>query len=359
MDQHTVSFALVVVIIIVALAFDYVNGFHDAANSIATVVATRVLSPGVAVAWAAFFNFIAFLVFGTAVAKTIGGDMVNIAVIPPGDQLYVLLAGVLGATIWNLITWYLGLPTSSSHALVGAYAGSALASYAWHFGFTGAETVLKAEGWIKTLTFIVLSPLIGMTIGFILMITVYWIFNRVRVNRVDRIFRTGQLFSAAAYSLGHGGNDAQKTMGIITIVLVAGGFLQMTPAGKLPEIPLWVVLAAHLAIGLGTLSGGWRIVKTMGTKIVKLQPVGGFCAETAGALTLFGATSFGIPVSTTHTITGSIVGVGSAKRFSAVKWGVAGRIVWAWVLTIPMAAVIAALSYGVVLVIEKIVGVAV
>ena len=359
MDQHTVSFALVVVIIIVALAFDYVNGFHDAANSIATVVATRVLSPGVAVAWAAFFNFIAFLVFGTAVAKTIGGDMVNIAVIPQGDQLYVLLAGVLGATIWNLITWYLGLPTSSSHALVGAYAGSALASYAWHFGFTGAETVLKAEGWIKTLTFIVLSPLIGMTIGFILMITVYWIFNRVRVNRVDRIFRTGQLFSAAAYSLGHGGNDAQKTMGIITIVLVAGGFLQMTPAGKLPEIPLWVVLAAHLAIGLGTLSGGWRIVKTMGTKIVKLQPVGGFCAETAGALTLFGATSFGIPVSTTHTITGSIVGVGSAKRFSAVKWGVAGRIVWAWVLTIPMAAVIAALSYGVVLVIEKIVGVAV
>lgn len=359
MDQHTVSFALVVVIIIVALAFDYVNGFHDAANSIATVVATRVLSPGVAVAWAAFFNFIAFLVFGTAVAKTIGGDMVNIAVIPPGDQLYVLLAGVLGATIWNLITWYLGLPTSSSHALVGAYAGSALASYAWHFGFTGAETVLKAEGWIKTLTFIVLSPLIGMTIGFILMVTVYWIFNRVRVNRVDRIFRTGQLFSAAAYSLGHGGNDAQKTMGIITIVLVAGGFLQMTPAGKLPEIPLWVVLAAHLAIGLGTLSGGWRIVKTMGTKIVKLQPVGGFCAETAGALTLFGATSFGIPVSTTHTITGSIVGVGSAKRFSAVKWGVAGRIVWAWVLTIPMAAVIAALSYGVVLVIEKIVGVAV
>ncbi len=356
MDQHTVSYALVVVIIIVALAFDYVNGFHDAANSIATVVATRVLSPGVAVAWAAFFNFIAFLVFGTAVAKTIGGDMINIAVIPPGDQLYVLLAGVLGATIWNLITWYLGLPTSSSHALVGAYAGSALASYAWHFGLTGAETVLKAEGWIKTLTFIVLSPVIGMTIGFVLMVSVYWIFHRVRVNRVDRVFRTGQLFSAAAYSLGHGGNDAQKTMGIITIVLVAGGFLQMTDAGKLPEIPLWVVLAAHFAIALGTLSGGWRIVKTMGTKIVKLQPVGGFCAETAGALTLFGATSFGIPVSTTHTITGSIVGVGSAKRFSAVKWGVAGRIVWAWVLTIPMAAIIAALAYGVVLIVEKIVG---
>ena len=357
MDAQSVSFGLVVLIIIVALAFDYVNGFHDAANSIATVVATRVLSPGVAVAWAAFFNFIAFLVFGTAVAKTIGGDMVNIAVIPPGDQLYVLLAAVLGATLWNLLTWYLGLPTSSSHALVGAYAGSAIASYIWHFGFTGIETVLKAAGWIKTLTFIVLSPLIGMTLGFLLMVAVYWIFHRVSVRKVDRVFRVGQLFSAGAYSLGHGGNDAQKTMGIITIVLVAGGFLQMTPAGKLPDIPLWVVLAAHAAIGLGTLSGGWRIVKTMGTKIVKLQPVGGFCAETAGAITLFGATAAGIPVSTTHTITGSIVGVGSAKRFSAVKWGVAGRIVWAWVLTIPMAAFIAAFSYGIILLIERILGV--
>ncbi len=357
MDAQSVSLGLVILIIAVALIFDYVNGFHDAANSIATVVATRVLSPGVAVAWAAFFNFIAFLVFGTAVAKTIGGDMINIAVIPQGDQLYVLLAAVLGATIWNLITWYLGLPTSSSHALVGAYAGAALSSYAFHFGITGAQTVLKAEGWIKTLTFIVLSPLIGMTIGFTLMVLVYWVFHRVSVNKVDRMFRVGQLFSAGAYSLGHGGNDAQKTMGIITIVLVAGGYLQMTAAGKLPEIPLWVVLAAHAAIGLGTLSGGWRIVKTMGTKIVKLQPVGGFCAETAGAITLFGATAAGIPVSTTHTITGSIVGVGSAKRFSAVKWGVAGRIVWAWVLTIPAAALIAGLSYGVVLIIEKIVGV--
>ena len=356
METVSASFALVVLIIAVALIFDYVNGFHDAANSIATVVATRVLSPGLAVAWAAFFNFIAFIVFGTAVAKTIGGDMVNIAVIPQGDQLFVLLAAVIGAIIWNLITWYLGLPTSSSHALVGSYAGAALASYAWHFGIGGAETVLKAEGWIKTLTFIVLSPLIGMTIGFILMVTVYWIFHRVSVNRVDRVFRVGQLFSAAAYSLGHGGNDAQKTMGIITIVLVSGGFLQMTGEGKLPEIPLWVVLSAHAAIGLGTLSGGWRIVKTMGTKIVKLQPVGGFCAETAGAMTLFGATYFGIPVSTTHTITGSIVGVGSAKRFSAVKWGVAGRIVWAWILTIPMAALISALSYGIILVIEIILG---
>lgn len=354
--METAAFSLVVLIIFIALVFDYVNGFHDAANSIATVVATRVLSPGVAVAWAAFFNFIAFVVFGTAVAKTIGGDMINISVIPGGDQLFVLLAGVLGATIWNLITWYLGLPTSSSHALVGGYAGSAIASYIWHFGFFGVETVLKASGWIKTLSFIVLSPTIGMTIGFILMVSVYWIFRKKSVNRVDRGFRVGQLFSAAAYSLGHGGNDAQKTMGIITIVLVAGGFLQMAPGGKLPDVPLWVVLSAHAAIGLGTLSGGWRIVKTMGTKIVKLQPVGGFCAETAGAMTLFGATYFGIPVSTTHTITGSIVGVGAAKRFSAVKWGVAGRIVWAWVLTIPMAAFIAALTYGVILLIEKLTG---
>ncbi|MEO8042919.1 MAG: inorganic phosphate transporter [Acidobacteriota bacterium] len=358
MEGQTAALSLVVLIIVIALVFDYVNGFHDAANSIATVVATRVLSPGVAVIWAAFFNFIAFVVFGTAVAKTIGGDMINIAAIPPGDQLYVLLAGVLGATIWNLITWWLGLPTSSSHALVGAYAGSAISSYIWHFGFFGVETVLKAAGWIKTLTFIVLSPLIGMTLGFFLMVAVYWIFRKVSVNKIDKGFRIGQLFSAAAFSLGHGGNDAQKTMGIITIVLVSGGFLQMTSAGKLPEIPLWVVLAAHAAIGLGTLSGGWRIVKTMGTKIVKLQPVGGFCAETAGAATLFFATFTGIPVSTTHTITGSIVGVGAAKRLSAVKWGVAGRIVWAWVLTIPMAALIAALSYGIVLLIEKIAGVA-
>jgi PiT family inorganic phosphate transporter len=356
MDTQTASLSLVILIIIVALAFDYVNGFHDAANSIATVVATRVLSPGVAVAWAAFFNFFAVVVFGTAVAKTIGGDMVDITTIPPSDQLFVLLAGVLGAILWNLITWWLGLPTSSSHALVGAYAGSALASYVWHFGFLGIETVMKAEGWIKTLAFIVLSPLIGMVLGFIFMVAVYWIFHRTSVNRVDRWFRIGQLFSAAAYSLGHGGNDAQKTMGIITIVLVSGGFMQLTADGKLPDVPLWVEVAACAAIALGTLSGGWRIVKTMGTKIVKLQPVGGFCAETAGAITLFGATAFGIPVSTTHTITGSIVGVGSAKRFSAVKWGVAGRIIWAWVLTIPAAAIIAALAYGGILGIEAMTG---
>ena len=356
MDTNTASLGLVVLIIIAALAFDYVNGFHDAANSIATVVATRVLSPGVAVAMAAFFNFVAVFVFGTAVAKTVGGDMINIDAIPVSDRLYVLLAAIIGAIIWNLITWWFGLPTSSSHALVGAYAGSAMTSFIYHYGVSGSEIVLKAEGWIKTIMFIVLSPLIGMILGFILMVSVYWIFHRVSVNRVDRIFRVGQLFSAAAYSLGHGGNDAQKTMGMITIVLVAGGFLQMTPAGKLPEIPTWVEVAACAAIALGTLSGGWRIIKTMGTKIVKLQPVGGFCAETAGAITLFGATAFGIPVSTTHTITGAIVGVGSAKRFSAVKWGVAGRIVWAWVLTIPAAAGIAGVSYFVVTLIERLFG---
>lgn len=356
MEGQSAAFALVVFIIFIALIFDYVNGFHDAANSIATVVATRVLSPGVAVAWAAFFNFIAFVVFGTAVAKTIGGDMVNINAIAPDYRLYVLLAALLGAVIWNIITWYLGLPTSSSHALVGAYGGGAVSAYISANGFDGASTVLIAQGWIKTVTFIVLSPLIGMLLGFFMMVAVYWIFRRVNVNRVDKGFRIGQLFSAAAFSLGHGGNDAQKTMGIITIVLVAGGFLQMTPDNKLPEVPLWVILAAHTAIGLGTLSGGWRIVKTMGTKIAKLQPVGGFCAETAGAATLFAATWSGIPVSTTHTITGAIVGVGSAKRFSAVKWGVAGRIVWAWILTIPAAAVIAAISYEIILVIDKIFG---
>ena len=345
--------ALAIFIIIVALAFDYTNGFHDAANSIATVVSTRVLSPGAAVTMAAFFNFIAFLVFGTAVAKTIGGDLVNIAKIPAGDQLHVLLGGLLGAIIWNLATWYLGLPSSSSHALFGGYAGAAMASYINNFGFAGSSTVLIAEGWIKVISFIVLSPLIGATLGYILMLAVFWIFRRTSISKIDRGFRIGQLFSAAAFSLGHGGNDAQKTMGIITVVLVSGGFLANGADGKLPAIPLWVVLAAHSAIGLGTLTGGWRIVKTMGSKIAKLQPVGGFCAETAGALTLAANTFYGIPVSTTHTITGAIVGVGSAKRFSAVKWGVAGRIVWAWVLTIPAAGVIAAISYFMIIGIDK------
>jgi PiT family inorganic phosphate transporter len=353
MDGQSIAFALVVFIIFIALVFDYVNGFHDAANSIATVVATRVMSPGVAVAWAAFFNFAAFLVFGTAVAKTIGGDMVNITAIGADLRLYVLLAGLIGAIVWNLITWYFGLPSSSSHALIGGYAGGALAAYISSNGFAGAGNVLIAAGWIKTLIFIVLSPLIGALLGFSLMVTVYWIFRRANISKIDKGFRIGQLFSAAAFSLGHGGNDAQKTMGIITAVLAAGGILEYGAGGKLPEIPLWVILAAHAAIGLGTLSGGWRIVKTMGTKLAKLQPVGGFCAESAGAITLFVNTFVGIPVSTTHTITGAIVGVGSAKRFTAVKWGVAGRIIWAWVLTIPMAALIAALSYEVILIIDR------
>jgi PiT family inorganic phosphate transporter len=351
---------LVIFIIAVALIFDYTNGMHDAANSIATVVSTRVLSPGVAVIWAAFFNFIAFAVFGTAVAKMIGGGLVDLNPIPKDLHLYVLLAGLIGVITWNLITWWLGLPTSSSHALIGGYAGAAIAA-SWGFN------VIIASGWYVTLSFILLAPLMGLTFGYILMLAVYWIFRNVSVSKVDKGFRVGQLFSAAAYSLGHGGNDAQKTMGIITAVLVAGHFmdplivpcknaLDVGPCTALPEIPLWVVLSAHAAIGLGTLTGGWRIVKTMGSKIAKLQPVGGFCAETAGAITLAFATHFGYPVSTTHTITGAIVGVGSAKRFSAVKWGVAGRIVWAWVLTIPMAGLIGALSYGIIHVIHKAVG---
>src|SRR5918997_1432215 len=334
----TATLAFVIILVFLALVFDYINGFHDAANSIATVVSTRVLSPGMAVIWAAFFNFIAFAVFGTRVAKSIG-DGVRMDLISADLRLYVLLAALLGAVIWNLITWYLALPTSSSHALVGGYAGAAMAAYG------GFEGLMKPEGWIKTLVFIVASPMIGMTLGFVLMVVVFWMFRRSTPTRVDKLFRRGQLLSAAAYSLGHGGNDAQKTMGIITIVLVTSGLLEAGAGGKLPEIPLWVVLTAHAAIAAGTLSGGWRIVHTMGSKITKLKPVGGFCAETAGALTLFGATLAGIPVSTTHTITGAIVGVGATRRLSAVKWGVAGRIVWAWVLTIPIAALIAALSY--------------
>lgn len=345
---------LVVFIIVVALIFDYTNGMHDAANSIATVVSTRVLSPGVAVAWAAFFNFIAFAIFGTAVAKMIGGGLVDLKPIPADLHLYVLLAGLIGVITWNIITWYLGLPTSSSHALIGGYAGAAVAASA--IAGTGGFSVIIPSGWYLTLAFIVGAPLMGMVLGLILMVTIYWVFRNVAVSKVDRFFRVGQLFSAAFYSLGHGGNDAQKTMGIITAVLVAGGFLASAPGGKLPEIPLWVVLSAHAAIGLGTLTGGWRIVKTMGSRITKLQPVGGFCAETGGAITLAIATHFGIPVSTTHTITGAIVGVGSTKRLSAVKWGVAGKIVWAWVLTIPMAGLIAAISYLIILLIHNTTG---
>jgi PiT family inorganic phosphate transporter len=339
----TATLAFIIILVLLALVFDYINGFHDAANSIATVVSTRVLSPGLAVIWAAFFNFVAFAIFGTRVAKSIG-DGVRMDLIQADLRLYVLLAALLGAIIWNLITWYLGLPTSSSHALLGGYAGAGIAAYG------GVSGLLKAEVWFRTLKFIVLSPLIGMFLGFTLMVAVYWIFRRFSATRVDKLFRRGQLLSAAAFSLGHGGNDAQKTMGIITAVLTAGGVWGMAynPDGSLPPIPTTVVLSAHAAIALGTLSGGWRIVRTMGTRITKLKPVGGFCAETAAALTLAYVTLTGTPVSTTHTITGSIVGVGATRRLSAVKWGVAGRIVWAWILTIPAAAFVAAVSFWIV-----------
>jgi PiT family inorganic phosphate transporter len=320
----------VVAIILVALAFDFSNGFHDAANSIATVVSTRVLSPRAAVAWAAFFNFAAFLVFGAHVAKTIGKGVVDPAALNPP----IILAAVVGALVWNLITWWIGLPTSSSHALIGGLAGAALVA-------SGPESVMVG-GLLKIARFIVLAPLIGLVAGYLVMLAVMWRFRRARPSGVDGLFRRLQLVSAAAYSLGHGGNDAQKTMGIITALLYSTGRLQ----GEF-HVPLWVVLISHGAIAAGTLFGGWRIVKTMGMNITKLKPVGGFCAETAGALTLFGATAAGIPVSTTHTITGAIVGVGvsATGRLSAVKWGVAGRIVWAWVLTMPAAAIVAAAAW--------------
>jgi PiT family inorganic phosphate transporter len=320
----------VIALIAVALAFDYINGFHDAANSIATVVSTRVLSPGQAVVWAAFFNFIAAFTFGTAVAKTIGRGMIDLSAVTFG----VIFGGLMGAIIWDLITWYYGLPTSSSHALIGGYAGAAIANAGWD--------VIIISGWTKTLLYIVLAPMIGLSVGFLLAVAIFWLFQRWSPLRVDQIFRRLQLLSAAAYSLGHGGNDAQKTMGIIAGVLVTAGYL------KEFSIPIWVILAAHAAIALGTLSGGWRIIHTMGSKITRLQPVGGFAAETAGALTLFVATSLGVPVSTTHTITGAIVGVGATRRLSAVRWGIAGRIVWAWILTIPMSALIGAATFWIV-----------
>jgi PiT family inorganic phosphate transporter len=324
------NFFAVAILIAVALIFDYINGFHDAANSIATVVSTRVLTPGKAVIWAAFFNFIAAFAFGTAVAHTVGAGLVDISIV----TFAVIFAGLSGAIIWDLITWYYGLPTSSSHALMGGYAGAAVTKAGW-----GAVII---SGWTKTLVFIVLAPLIGLVLGFAIMLVNLWVFRRFSPGRVDRWFRRLQLFSAAAYSLGHGGNDAQKTMGIIAGALFAGGYIASF------RIDTWVVLAANGAIALGTLSGGWRIIHTMGSKITKLQPVGGFAAETAGAISLFTATHLGIPVSTTHTITGAIIGVGSLKRLSAVRWGVAGRIVWAWLLTIPASGLIAAVTYWIV-----------
>ena len=326
---------MVVIIATVALAliFDVINGFHDAANSIATVVSTRVLSPRVAVWWAAFFNFVAMFVFAPRVADTIS----KIVRIDGHDTVYVyvVLSGLVGAILWDLLTWWLGLPTSSSHALIGGVAGAGLA-------YKGLAVIHWDNIW-KTVKFIPLAPMIGLVVAFIVMIIVYWIFRRWRPSNVDRLFRKGQLLSAALYSLGHGGNDAQKTMGIIMALLMAGGLMDPNTKLSLTNLDtMWIILSCHLAMGLGTAFGGWRIVKTMGMKITKLKPVGGFCAETAGAATLFMATHLGIPVSTTHTITGAIVGVGATSRLSGIKWGVAERIVWAWLFTIPAAGLVSA-----------------
>jgi len=317
--------ALAIFLIALALVFDFINGFHDAANSIATVVSTRVLTPGRAVLWAAFFNFVAAFGFGLHIAKMMGKGLIHIEAVTP----QVILAGLVGAIVWDLITWYFGMPTSSSHALIGGYAGAAAA-------WAGFDAIIWS-GWTRTVVFIVVAPLLGMLLGLLMMIAINWICRRQTPRRVDRLFRRLQLVSAALYSLGHGTNDAQKTMGIIAGVLYTSGL------SKEFSIPFWVVLACHAAIGLGTLSGGWRIVRTMGMRITQLRPVDGFAAESAGAITLLGTAALGIPVSTTHTITGAIMGVGSLKRFSAVRWGVATRIIWVWILTIPASALIAAL----------------
>jgi inorganic phosphate transporter, PiT family len=320
-------FWFAVFLTLVALTFDFLNGFHDAANSIATVVSTRVLSPRIAVIWAAFFNFVAAFTFGTAVARTMGHGMIRLEFV----NLYVILAGLMGAIVWDILTWYYGLPISSSHALIGGYAGAAVAKAGWK--------VIIVGGWTKTLLFIGLAPILGLVLGAGLMIAVYWLFRNFSPARVDRHFRKLQLVSAAAYSFGHGTNDAQKTMGIIAGVLFTAGILDHF------YIPFWIVLMAHAAIGLGTLAGGWRIVRTMGMRITRLKPVGGFCAETAAAISLLGAASAGIPVSTTHTIAGAIMGVGSVQRFNAVHWGVARKIVWAWLLTIPAAALVSSVLF--------------
>jgi len=312
---------------LVALSFDFLNGFHDAANSIATVVSTRVLSPKIAVAWAAFFNFVAAFTFGTAVASTMGHGMVRLEFV----NLYVILAGLIGAIVWDILTWYYGLPISSSHALIGGYAGAAVAKAGWK--------VIIVGGWTKTLLFIGLSPILGLVLGAALMIAVYWLFRNFSPARVDRHFRKLQLLSAAAYSFGHGTNDAQKTMGIIAGVLFTARIIDHF------YIPFWIVLMAYTAIALGTLAGGWRIVRTMGMRITRLKPVGGFCAETAAAISLLGAASWGIPVSTTHTIAGAIMGVGSVQRLTAVHWGVARKIIWAWLLTIPASALVSAACF--------------
>ncbi len=312
-----------------ALLFDFLNGFHDSANSIATIVSTRVLSPRYAVIWAAFFNFVAFLFFGLHVANTIGKGIIDIAIIDKG----VIFGTLVGACGWNIITWYLGLPISSSHALIGGMIGAALVK-------AGVKSLVW-KGILKTVTFIFVSPILGLVLGLAFGIVVYRIFQKSTPSKVDHIFKKGQLLSAALYSLGHGGNDAQKTMGIIASLLFSAGLL-----GKTFHIPFWIVITCHAAIALGTMFGGWRIVKTMGQKVAKLKPVDGFCAESGAAIMLFISSGFGIPVSTTHTITGAIMGVGSLKRMSAVKWGLAGRIIWAWILTIPCSAAISALAYS-------------
>ena len=335
----TLVLFVVIFTIMVALFFDLVNGFHDAANSIATVVSTRVLSPRVAVLWAAFFNFAAIVVFAPKVAGTIS-KIVKIDAKDPAF-IYVVLAGLIGAIVWDLLTWWWGLPTSSSHALIGGLVGAGIAH-------SGTE-VVRWEKLISAVTFIPLAPLIGFAAGLTLMFSVFWIFRKWRPMSVDKFFRKGQLVSAALYSLGHGGNDAQKTMGVIVALLIAAGYFSPDVEISLLDLKTaWIILSCHFFIALGTAMGGWRIVKTMGMKITKLKPVGGFCAETAGAFTLFLATHLGIPVSTTHTITGSIIGVGSVRNFSSIKWGIAFRIIWAWVLTIPIAAFVSALCFGVI-----------
>ena len=333
---------LLIITVVTALCFDFLNGFHDAANSIATVVSTRVLSPGLAVFWAAAFNFLAAFVFGTAVAKTIGSGMIQLSIVTQ----YVVLAALMGAIVWDLVTWLLGLPTSSSHALIGAFAGAAMARAVLLHGWRSAPAVIIPGGWTKTLLFIILAPLMGLVLGFGFMVAVYWLFQRRSPHQVDSVFRRLQLLSAACYSLGHGGNDAQKTMGIVAGALYTAGVITQREFATTWGHWRWpIILAAHAAIALGTYSGGWRIVHTMGSKITKLKPVGGFCAEAAGAITLFATASAGIPVSTTHTITGAIIGVGTTNRLSAVRWGVATRIVWAWVLTIPASALVAMLVF--------------
>jgi len=317
--------SVIVFIVLVALVFDFINGFHDAANSIATVVSTRVLTPLQAVAWAAFFNFVAAFGFGVSVARTVGKGVVDTAIV---DQ-WVILAGLTGAIAWDLATWYWGLPTSSSHALIGGFAGAGVAK--------AGLGALVVPGLVKIGVFMILAPLIGLVVGFTMMLITMLTFKKETPGRVDKVFRRGQLLSAAAYSLGHGTNDAYKTMGLIAVLLFSTGHL-----GRDFYVPFWVILAAHAAIGLGTMAGGWRIVKTMGMRITKLRPIGGFSAETAGAITLLGTAWAGIPVSTTHTISGAIMGVGAIQRLSAVRWGIAGRIVWAWIFTIPASAVVAA-----------------